>query len=97
PARRAHPGGSALPLCLPRAARPADERAGARSMSFSSGRALLIARPLVAVVLVGLWIAYIELAHIPSFVLPHPKDVAVALYEQLRTGQVLPHLAATAQ
>jgi NitT/TauT family transport system permease protein len=66
-------------------------------MKPGSKTALRIARPLVAVVLVAIWIAYIELARIPAFVLPHPKDVAIALYQQVSSGDVLPHLWATAQ
>jgi NitT/TauT family transport system permease protein len=62
-----------------------------------SRTALLIARPLVAVVLIAIWIAYIELWKIPDFVLPHPKSVALALWQQLRSGDVLPHFFATAQ
>jgi NitT/TauT family transport system permease protein len=62
-----------------------------------SRTALRIARPLVAVLLLAVWIGYIELAKIPAFVLPHPRDVAISLYQQLRSGDVLPHLAATAQ
>ncbi|TFZ02628.1 ABC transporter permease [Ramlibacter henchirensis] len=66
-------------------------------MKKESRTALRIARPLVAVLLLAVWIGYIELANIPAFVLPHPKDVAISLYQQLRSGDVLPHLAATAQ
>ena len=62
-----------------------------------SRRALLIARPLVAVLLIAIWIGYIELAKLPAYVLPHPKDVALTLFQQLRSGDVLPHLWATAQ
>jgi len=58
---------------------------------------LWLARPLVAVVLVVVWIAYIRIWNIPSYMMPHPWDVLVRLTSQIVSGDIFPHLWATAQ
>lgn len=57
---------------------------------------LWAARIAVAIVVLLIWIGYIRLANIPSFVLPHPANVATKLVQQIASGEVLPHVLATA-
>ncbi|HVL56270.1 MAG TPA: ABC transporter permease [Burkholderiaceae bacterium] len=61
----------------------------------SSTRALWIARPAVALLLIAIWIAYVRVREIPAYVLPHPRDVALRIASEFRTGAIFPHLWAT--
>ena len=63
-----------------------------------SRRALLwIARPLVAVAFLSAWIAYIALADLPSYFLPHPREVALRFARLSSSGLLLQHLLFTAR
>jgi NitT/TauT family transport system permease protein len=65
---------------------------------FGGTRALLwVARPLVAVAFVAAWIAYIMLADLPGYFLPHPRDVALPLVRLLSSGILIHHLLFTAR
>lgn len=66
-------------------------------MRMRSLLALWLARLAVAVIFFALWIGYIRIRNIPSFVLPHPADVGMKLVQQVRSGAIFPHLLATAQ
>ena len=58
---------------------------------------LWVARPAVAVLVLALWIGYILVWRIPSYVLPHPADIVAKLWQQVASGQIFPHLWATVQ
>lgn len=66
-------------------------------MSGHSRLALWAARVGVAVFALGVWIGYIRLWKIPSYVLPHPADVLHKLVQQVGSGDIFPHVIATAQ
>jgi NitT/TauT family transport system permease protein len=59
--------------------------------------ALWIARPLVAVVFFSAWIAYIALADLPGYFLPHPRDVATRFAALVMSGALIQHLGFTAR
>ena len=58
---------------------------------------LWAARPAVAVVVLGLWIGYVRLWDLPSYVLPHPADVAATFARLARSGVLARHAAFTLQ
>lgn len=58
--------------------------------------ALWIARPAVAVAIIGLWIAYVDIGDLPSYFLPHPVDVLRSFSRLIVSGEIWPHVAATA-
>jgi len=66
-------------------------------MKAVGARRLWAARIAVAVLVLAVWVSYVHLAGIPAFVLPHPADVAARLVQQIASGEILPHVLATAQ
>jgi NitT/TauT family transport system permease protein len=58
---------------------------------------LWTARPAVAIVVLALWIGYITLRDLPSYVLPHPADVVRTFVKLARQGILLRHALFTLQ
>lgn len=58
---------------------------------------LWLARAGVLALALAVWIGYIRLAAVPAYVLPHPLDVAITLWKQFASGEIVPHLWATVQ
>jgi NitT/TauT family transport system permease protein len=56
-----------------------------------------IARPAVAVVVIALWIAYIELLDLPGYFLPHPATVLRTFVRLASSGLLLKHAVFTLQ
>lgn len=58
---------------------------------------LFAARMAVLVLLVVAWDGYIRAWNVPTYVLPHPMGVAKRFVQQISSGEIFPHVVATAQ
>lgn len=70
---------------------------GRTRLGLSRSVQLLIARPLILAIVLAIWIAYVRIGNIPSYVLPHPLAIAEKFIDLVMSGLLLKHAFVTLQ